>query len=145
MTRFTWLEARSIWTSFGPSLTTRSVFGAAGSRTQTEPSAVSSLGVPPAGQAAVRERRSHSSRPDVAEARLAQRRERVLLDPAAPVSGLGVAHDLTRVAEPLQIAGDDLVERCSLRAGDLDDAVSRRGERHIGDELSASSRSASPS
>src|SRR5215213_7830507 len=71
---------------------------------------------------------------DAAEARLAQWHERVLLDPAAPVSGLGVAHDLTRVAESLQIAGDDLVERSSFRAGDLDDAVSWCGERHIGDE-----------
>ena len=34
---------------------------------------------------------------------------------------------------PLQIAGDDFVERCSFRAGDLDDAVSRRRARHIGD------------
>jgi hypothetical protein len=35
-------------------------------------------------------------------ARLAQRHERALLDPAAPVSGLGVAHDLTRVADPFR-------------------------------------------
>ena len=56
---------------------------------------------------------------DAAEARLAQRHERVLLEPAAPVSGLGVAHDLTRVADRLQIAGDDFVERRSFRAGDL--------------------------
>ena len=47
--------------------------------------------------------------------------------------GLGIAHDHTRVANRLQIAGDDFVERRSLRAGDLDDATSRRGERHIGD------------
>src|SRR5262245_25223281 len=71
---------------------------------------------------------------DAAEARLAQRHERVLLDPAAEVSSLGVAHDLTRVADRLQIAGDDFVERCSLRAGDLDDAVARRRERHIGND-----------
>jgi hypothetical protein len=51
-----------------------------------------------------------------------QRHERALLDPAAPVSGLGVAHDLTRVADRLQIAGDDFVEPGSFRAGDLDDA-----------------------
>jgi hypothetical protein len=44
---------------------------------------------------------------EAAEARLAQRHERALLDPAAEVSGLGVAHDLTRVADRLQIAGDD--------------------------------------
>jgi hypothetical protein len=36
---------------------------------------------------------------DAAEARFAQRHERNLLDPAAAVSGLGVAHDLTRVAD----------------------------------------------
>src|SRR3546814_10667560 len=56
------------------------------------------------------------------------------LDPAAEVPGLGVAHDLTRVADRLQIAGDEVVERRSFRAGDLDDAASRRGERHIGNE-----------
>ena len=56
----------------------------------------------------------------------------MLLDPTAPVSGLGVAHDLTRVTDRLQIARDDFVEWCSFRAGDLDDAVSRRRERHIG-------------
>jgi hypothetical protein len=73
---------------------------------------------------------------DAAEARLAQRHERVLLDPAAPISGLGIAHDLARVANRLQIAGDDFVERRSFRAGDLDDAVSRRRERHIGNVFS---------
>src|ERR1700757_1775339 len=70
----------------------------------------------------------------MAEARLTQRYERVLLDPAAPVSGLGVAHDLTRVADRLQIAGDDFVERRPFRAGDLDGAVSRSRERHIGND-----------
>ena len=49
-------------------------------------------------------------------------------------SGLGVADDLTRVADRLQIAGDDFVERRSFRAGDLDDAASRRRERHIGND-----------
>src|SRR5262249_24919065 len=48
---------------------------------------------------------------DAADARLDQRHERVLLDPAAEVSGLGVAHDLTRVADCLQIAGDDFGKR----------------------------------
>src|SRR5215469_15389914 len=38
-----------------------------------------------------------------------------------------------RVADRLQIAGDDFVERRSFRAGDLDDAVSRRCEGHLGD------------
>jgi hypothetical protein len=46
---------------------------------------------------------------------------------------------LTRVADRLQIAGDDFVERCSFRAGDLDDAVSRRRERHIGTMAATSS------
>jgi hypothetical protein len=58
----------------------------------------------------------------------------VLFDPAAEVSGFGITHDLTRVADRLQIAGDDFVERCSFRAGDLDDAVSWHRERHIGDD-----------
>src|SRR5947209_4690935 len=51
-----------------------------------------------------------------------------------PSTGLGVAHDLTRVADRLQIAGDDFVERRSFRAGDLDNAVSRRRERDIGND-----------
>src|SRR5262247_3951807 len=71
---------------------------------------------------------------DAAEARFAQRHERTLLDPAAPVSRLGVTHDLPRVADRLQIAGDDFVERCSFRAGDLNDALSWRRERHLGDD-----------
>ena len=56
----------------------------------------------------------------------------MLIDAAAPVSGLGVTHDLTRVANRLQVAGDYFIERRSLRARDLDDAVARRRERHIG-------------
>jgi hypothetical protein len=58
----------------------------------------------------------------------------MLLDAAAPVSRFGVRHHLTRVADRLQIAGDDFVERRSFRAGDLDDAASRRRERHIGND-----------
>src|SRR6516225_717197 len=73
---------------------------------------------------------------DMAEARLAQRHERALLDPAAEVSGLGVPHDLTWVADGLEIAGDEFVERRSFRAGNFDDSVSRRGERHLGDNRS---------
>src|SRR5262245_8259374 len=73
-------------------------------------------------------------KPDAAEARVAQRHKRVLLDPAAEVAGLGVTHDLTRVADRLQIAGDDVVEWCAFRAGDLDDAVARRRERHLSDD-----------
>ena len=69
----------------------------------------------------------------MAEARFAQRHQRALFDPAAEVSSLGVAHHLTRVADRLQIAGDEFVERRSFRAGDLDYAVSRRRERYIGD------------
>src|SRR5262249_4228273 len=72
--------------------------------------------------------------PDAAEPRLAKRHERALLDPPAEVSCRRVAHDLTRVADRLQIAGDDFVERRSFRAGDLDDAVARRRERHIGND-----------
>jgi hypothetical protein len=53
-------------------------------------------------QAAARERRSHSSK------------------------ALGIAHDLARVADRLQMAGDDFVERRSFRAGDLNDAIVRR-------------------
>jgi hypothetical protein len=71
---------------------------------------------------------------DATDARLAQRHERVLFDVAAEVSGLGVAHDLTRVADRLEIAGDDFVERRSFRAGDLYNAASRRREGHIGDD-----------
>jgi hypothetical protein len=58
-------------------------------------------------------------RTDAAEARFAQKHERALFHAAAEVSGLGVRHDLTRVADPLQIASDDFVERCSFQAGDL--------------------------
>src|SRR6516165_10791879 len=68
------------------------------------------------------------------EARFAQRHERALLDPAAEVSRLGVGYDLAGVADRLQIAGDDFVERGSFRARDLDDAVSRCRERYIGDD-----------
>src|SRR5579872_5136650 len=48
---------------------------------------------------------------DAAKARVVQRHQRALLDPSAPVSGVGVAHDLARVADRLQIAADDLVEQ----------------------------------
>src|SRR5262245_4977248 len=70
--------------------------------------------------------------PDAAEARVAQRHKRVLLDPAAGVAGLGVTHDRTRVADRLQIAGDECVERGAFRPGDLDDAPAWRRERHVG-------------
>src|SRR6185369_4275621 len=71
---------------------------------------------------------------DAAEACFAQRHERALLDPAAEIAGLGIAHHLARIADRLEIAGNDLVEGRTLRAGDLDDAVARGAERHIGDE-----------
>jgi hypothetical protein len=73
---------------------------------------------------------------DTPEPRFAQRHQRELLDPSAKVSGFRVSHDLARVANRLQIARDDLVERCSLRAGDLDDSVAPRSERHIGNDCS---------
>src|SRR5215813_294279 len=72
--------------------------------------------------------------PDAAEARFTQRHERVLFDPAAPVSGLRVAHDLAPVADRLQIARNNLVEWRSFRAGYLDDSISRRRERHFGND-----------
>jgi hypothetical protein len=71
---------------------------------------------------------------DAAEAHFTQRHQRMLFDPAAPVPGLGVTHHLARVADRLQIAGDDFVERRSFRAGDIDDAASRCRERHIGND-----------
>ena len=71
---------------------------------------------------------------DAAEARLAQRHQRLLLDPAAEVWGLGIAHDLARVADRLQIAGDDFIEWRSFRAGNLHDAAARRRECHIGND-----------
>lgn len=73
---------------------------------------------------------------DAAEACFSQRDERKLLGAAAevPVPGLGVTHDLTRVTNRLQVAGDDVVERRSFRPGDLDDAVSWRCLRHIGND-----------
>jgi len=54
---------------------------------------------------------------DATETRFTQRHERVLLDPGTPVSGLGIAHDLTWVADSLQIAGHDFVERLPFRTG----------------------------
>src|SRR5262245_37715492 len=41
---------------------------------------------------------------------------------------------ITGVTDRVQIAGDDFVERRSFRAGDLDNAVSRRRECHIGND-----------
>jgi hypothetical protein len=48
--------------------------------------------------------------------------------------GLGIAHHLTRIGDRLQIAGDEFIERRSFRTSDLDDAVSRGRERHIGND-----------
>jgi hypothetical protein len=53
-----------------------------------------------------------------------------------PSIGSRSAHDLARVADRLQIAGDDFVKRRSFRAGDLDDAISRRRKRYIRDDRS---------
>jgi hypothetical protein len=58
----------------------------------------------------------------------------VLLDTAAPVLGLAVAHYLTRVADRLKKAGNEFVERRTFRAGYLEDAVSRRRERYLGND-----------
>jgi len=68
----------------------------------------------------------------VAKAHLAQRHKRALLKLASKISGVGVAHDVTRIAYRPQIAGDDFVEWRSISASDLDGAISRRRERHIG-------------
>jgi hypothetical protein len=46
----------------------------------------------------------------------------------------GSKSHLTRIADRLQIASDDLVERRSFRAGNLDDTVSRRRERPLGND-----------
>jgi len=72
---------------------------------------------------------------NAAEARLAQRHERAIVDQAAEVSGLAVTHDLARVADRLEIAGDDLVERRPFRAGDLYDAVAAMGWNRPGETL----------
>src|SRR5215475_6108780 len=69
---------------------------------------------------------------DPAETRVAQGHERALFDPGAEVPSLGITHDRPRVADGLQIAGDDVAERSSVGAGDLDDAVARHRERHLG-------------
>jgi hypothetical protein len=58
-------------------------------------------------------------------ARFVQWHQRALLDSATKVSGLGVALDHMRVPDRLEVAGDDFVDRCWFRAGDLDDTVSR--------------------
>ena len=68
----------------------------------------------------------------MAKAHLAQRHKRALLKLASKISGVGVAHDVTRIGYGPQIAGDDFVEWRSISASDLDGAISRRRERHIG-------------
>src|SRR5215207_242718 len=69
-----------------------------------------------------------------AEPSFAERNKRALLHKSAEIAGLGVSHDLAWVSDSLQIAGYDLVERRAFRAGDLDDAVCRLRECHIGDD-----------
>src|SRR5215469_5652563 len=71
---------------------------------------------------------------DAAEACLTQRHQRTLFNVPAEVAGVGVAHDGAGVAHSLQVAGDDLVERRAFRAGDLNDPVARRRQRHLGDD-----------
>ena len=68
----------------------------------------------------------------MAKAHLARRHKRALLKLASKISGVGVAHDDTPIAYRPQIAGDDFVEWRSISASDLDGAISRRRERHIG-------------
>src|SRR5580704_19237358 len=53
---------------------------------------------------------------DPAEARFAQRHERQFFDTSAPVPRLRVTQDLPRIADRLQIAGDDFIERYPFRA-----------------------------
>jgi hypothetical protein len=43
----------------------------------------------------------------------------MLLDPAAEVPGLGVAHHLSRIADRLQIARDDFLKRRSFQSSDF--------------------------
>ena len=63
-------------------------------------------------QAAACERqRSHSPRPMRPRRAAPRGTSECLIDPAAEGSGLGVAHDLTRLADRLEVAGDDFVER----------------------------------
>src|SRR3954471_15928210 len=69
-----------------------------------------------------------------AEPSFAERNEGALLHKSTEIAGLGVSHDLAWVAEGFQIAGYNLVERRAFRAGDLDDAVCRLRECHIGDD-----------
>ena len=61
----------------------------------------------------------------------------MLLDATAPVSSIGVPHDLTGIVDRFQVSGNDLVERGAFRAGDLDDTVSWCRERHIREEEKA--------
>jgi len=71
----------------------------------------------------------------MAKARFAQRTsERSSTRP--PKYRASGSRTTTRVADRLQIAGDDFVERCSFRAGDFDDAISRCRERHLDDDSS---------
>ena len=56
-------------------------------------------------------------------------------DVAANVADVALAAPrkaIVEIADRLQIAGDEFVERRAFRAGDLDDTVAQRRERHIG-------------
>lgn len=70
----------------------------------------------------------------MAETRFAQWYERLFLESPAEVSGFWIFLDLPRVADGLQIASDDFVERCSFRARDLGDPISRISEGHFGND-----------
>jgi hypothetical protein len=56
------------------------------------------------------------------------------VESSAEISGIRVLHDLPPVADSLQIASDDFVERRSFGACDLDDPVSRISEGHFGND-----------
>ena len=72
----------------------------------------------------------------MAKAGFAQRDERPLLDAAAEIERLGIGRHFAWVADRLEIARDDLVERRPVRASDLDDSIARRRERDLGDYCS---------
>src|SRR5262245_22798798 len=85
-------------------------------------------------QAAACERRSHSSKPMwPRRASPSGTSERSSTRPPKYRASGSLTH-LTRIADRLQIAGDEFVKGRSFRTGDLDDAVSRLRERYIGND-----------
>ena len=69
---------------------------------------------------------------DAAQARLAQRNERVLLDPGTPVSGLGVTDDLPRIAGPERAPFNEIIARYLKAIGDPRKVVSDPEARYWG-------------